>query len=89
MEDAAGQIGTVPWPVVAGERPQIAGLGAPRPGIEHRCRRLVHEQLARLLEQFGHARHDRRQMARRPSDPIGQDRAVEDHAAALEQLPCR
>ncbi|MER9191420.1 hypothetical protein [Mesorhizobium australicum] len=44
-----------PRPVVARQRPKKAGLGAPAPGIENRRRRLVHEQLGRLLDEFGRA----------------------------------
>ena len=34
--DHGGRIGTSPGPVVARDRPEIAGLGPPAPGIEHR-----------------------------------------------------
>src|SRR5690606_26642763 len=41
VEHHAGRIGPAPRPIVAGQRPEIARLGAASSGIEHRCRRLV------------------------------------------------
>jgi hypothetical protein len=35
----------LPRPIVAGEHPEIAGLGSSPPGVEHRCRGFVDEEL--------------------------------------------
>src|SRR5690606_12209530 len=76
VEHHAGRIGPAPRPFVAGQRPEIARLGAASSWVEHRCRRLVEEQLARLLEELRHARDDGGQVERGPADPVGQDRAI-------------
>jgi hypothetical protein len=55
----------------------LAGLGAPAPGIEHRGRRLVGEQLGGSLERDQHAVIDRSQQPGGAADPISQGGAIE------------
>jgi hypothetical protein len=45
-----GRVGPFPGSVIAGDRPEVAGLGLPPTGIEHRSLGLVHEQPGRALE---------------------------------------
>jgi IstB-like ATP binding protein len=45
------RVGSAPRPVVARERPHVAGLGLTAPGIEHWAARLVTEQFWRRLQQ--------------------------------------
>jgi len=40
------RIGPAPWPVVAGDRPEVSLLGAATAGIEYRRYRLVDRDLA-------------------------------------------
>jgi len=47
------RIGSAPGPVIAGVDPEPAGLGAAAPGIEHRDRRIVGEQLVRGEDLLG------------------------------------
>ncbi len=46
------RIAAAPWPVVARDRPHVAGLGLAATGIEHGAARLVAEQLRRRLHQL-------------------------------------
>ena len=76
--DHGGRIGTGPGPVVARDRPEIAGLGPPAPGIEHRRPGLVHEQLGRALRDAraaARAGAGARRRRGRPSPPGSSDRA--------------
>src|SRR5215467_14682347 len=43
-----------PWPVVTGERPEVALLGAASPGIEDWHRRLVGEEFLRMQHLLAH-----------------------------------
>ncbi len=69
--DHAGQILAAPWPVIAGQGPEISGLCRPAPRIQHRSGGVLrglrgptgatvlcelHEQLAGSLQLFGQPR---------------------------------
>jgi hypothetical protein len=76
---------SAPRSVVTRVGPELAGLGPPSAGIEHRGRRLVGEQLGRsaqLVEQPG---VQWSQPPRTPADPVGERRAVEiDSLAGID-----
>jgi hypothetical protein len=80
--DDARRIGPAPGAIVAGISPELAGLGAPAPGVEHRRRRLVGEQLGGRLERDQHAIIDRSQQPGGAADPIRQGGAIEIDALA-------
>ena len=65
-----------PWPVIPRIGPQLAELGAPTAGIEHRRRGLVGEQLGRTLQRRQQALVDRPQQEGPHGRPIGQRRTV-------------
>jgi hypothetical protein len=64
-----GRIGPAPGPVVAGNRPEVALLGAAAAGIEHRRHRLVHRDLARGQNEFAQPKINRHQFGRCIADP--------------------
>ena len=80
------RVGSAPGAIVPRIGPELAGLGPPAPGIEHRRRRLVGEQLRRRLQMRQDALVDRPQMECGASDPVGERRAVEADALALVNL---
>ena len=51
-----GRIGSTPWPVVAGDGPEVARLGVSSAGIEHRHRRLIDGDLGRAQHEFAQPR---------------------------------
>ena len=71
-----------PGPLVACIGPQLAFLDAPASWIEHRRRRLVGEQLGRLLQLLQQPRMHRPQREGGAADPIGQGGAIERDALA-------
>ena len=56
---------------------ELAGLGSPAPGIEHRRGGLVGKQLGRGLQLVQQPLVDRPQQEGRSPDPVGQGRAIE------------
>ena len=66
--------------------PQLALLDAPASGIEHWCRRLVGEQLGRLLQLLQEPRVHRAQRESGTAHPIGQGGTVERDAVARIDL---
>jgi hypothetical protein len=68
----AGRIETAPRPVVGGIGPELAGLGAPSTGIEHRHRRLVGEQLGPRAKHREKALMQRTQMEGSMPNPVRQ-----------------
>jgi len=77
---------TAPSAVVAGQRPEIPGLGATAPRIEHRRRGLVHEQLGGRLQMLGQPIHHGSQVERGNTDPIRQRAAMDIDTRAGEDL---
>src|SRR5690606_5842599 len=47
--DHAGRVLAAPWPVIAGQCPQISGFCCSTPRIQHRCGGFIHKQLSRPL----------------------------------------
>jgi hypothetical protein len=84
--DHGGRIGAGPGPVVARDRPEVAGLGPPAPRVEDRCPGLVHEQLGRALEVLEQALVQRAELGGGAPDPVGERRAVERDALASVDL---
>src|SRR5260221_5985324 len=66
-----------PGPLVGRIGPQLALLDAPAPRIEHRCRRLVGEQLGRLLQLLQEPRMHRPQRESGAAYPVRQGGAIE------------
>ena len=85
-EDHAGWVVAAPSAVVAGQRPEIPGLGAAAPRIEHRRRGLVHEQLGGRLQMLGQPIHHGSQVERGNTDPIRQRAAMDIDTRAGEDL---
>jgi hypothetical protein len=93
-----GRRSAPPRPVVAGENPEVTFLGAPAPGVEHRRRGLVDEQLGRaqqLITQqppygFDLGRGPRVRALRGPrtgsADPEGQCRPIDRDALPRQDL---
>ena len=79
-------IAAAPWPVVAGDRPEVAGFGSLASRIEHRCASLVHEQLGRAFEMLEQPLTQGVELGRGTADPIRQGRAIEDDALASVDL---
>jgi hypothetical protein len=75
-----------PEPCVGCTGPQLALLDAPTPRIEHRCRRLVGEQLGRLLQLLQEPRMHRPQRERGAAYPVRQGGAIERDALACIDL---
>ena len=80
--DHGGRIGTGPGPVVARDRPEIAGLGPPAPRVEHRRPGLVHEQLGRAFEVLEQTLVQRAELGGGAPDPVREGRAIELDALA-------
>jgi hypothetical protein len=84
--DHGWRIGPGPGPVVAGDRPEVAGLGATSSGIEHRGDGLIDEELARSEQLFAHQGPDRLQLGGGVAGPVGQGGAVDLDVLALQAL---
>ena len=82
----AGRVRSAPWPVVTRVGPKLPGLGAPPPGIEHRSRGLVGEELGRGFQHREQPFVHGPQQESRPPDPIGQGGAIERKALSGEDL---
>lgn len=78
----AGRIEAAPGPVVGGISPELAGLGAPSTGIEHRHRRLVGEQLGSRAKHSEKALMQGAQMEGGMPNPVRQCRSIESDALA-------
>ncbi len=78
----ARRIEAGPGPLVARIGPQLALLDAPASGIEHRRRRLVGEQLGRLLQLLQQPRMHRLERKGGAADPIGQGGTIKRDALA-------
>ena len=55
IDDGRRAGAAAPGAVVARDRPEVAGLGAPAPGIEYRGTGLVDKQPRRAEQDFAHA----------------------------------
>ncbi len=84
--DHPGRIIAAPTPVVARQRPEIAGFRPPATRVQHRRRGFVHEELGGSLQVLGQPIHDGRQVEGRHADPVGQRRAVNVDARAGQDL---
>ena len=84
--DDAGRIGSSPRPVVARDRPEVAGLGPAAAGIEYRCPRLVDGDLGRAEQDLLHAQINRLELRRRDTDPEGQRGTIDRQALQLHDL---
>ena len=71
-----------PGPVVAGDRPEVAFLGAAAAGIEHRRRGLVDRDLARGQNELAQPKPERLELRGRIADPERQDRALDRRCLA-------
>ena len=78
----AERIAAAPRTIVAGIGKELPGLGPATPRIEHRCRRLVSEQLGRRLQPGEQPLVHRAQQEGRSPHPVGQGRAIERDALA-------
>src|SRR3974377_2607983 len=81
-----GRIIPAPRPVVAGNRPEVSLLGLPASRIEHRCRSLVHRNLARAEDQFAHSQVNWREFGSRIAHPERQDGAFDVESLRAENL---
>src|SRR6056297_664242 len=72
-----GRIIPAPRPVVAGQRPKIAGLGSSAPRVKDRGRCLVHKELRRSLQVLGQPINDRAQVEGGHANPIRQGAAMD------------
>ena len=84
--DDARRIRAVPWPIVASDCPQIAGLCFATSRIEHGHCRFIAEQFGRSFQQLQHPRDDRLQRKGAAPHPIGQTGAIDLDALALQDL---
>lgn len=78
--DDARQSRSAPGPVIAGQRPKVAGLRRAAPRIQHRRSGLVHEELPGSPQMLGQPIHDRLEVEGGLADPIGQHGAVQIEA---------
>ena len=85
-EDHDGRRRSAMGAVVGGHRPEEALLHGPAPRVEHRQRRLVHEQARGARQMSVHPLDDGLQVEAGAADPIAEGRAVEVHALAPEDL---
>ena len=82
-------------PIVAGDSPEEALLGAPSAGIEHRGGGLVHEDALRRGQVLAHVPGDRLEMEAGPTRPVAERRPVEPSANVSRTIgvpladPCR
>ena len=76
------RVGSAPRSIVARIGPELAGLGPPSPGIEHRRGRLVGEQLGRGLQLLQQPLVQRAQQEGGAAGPVREGRAVEVDALA-------
>ena len=82
----ARRLWAAPGPVITGVGPELARLGPSAPGIEHRRRGLVGEELLRRLEPHEQTGMHGAEQPGGTSNPIRQSRAVELHALAAVDL---
>ena len=91
---AAGRIGegdgrrvrAAPWPIVAGDRPEVALLDAASARIEHRGLRLIDSDLGGGQDEFAKALVDRPEFSGRVADPERQRRALDVEALGGQHL---
>lgn len=76
----------VPRPVVARNRPEVAGFRLAATGIEDRAAGLVGEQLRRGLEDVDEPIVQRRQIMSREADPVCERRPIDRDALTCEDL---
>jgi hypothetical protein len=76
----------VPRSVIAGERPEVPGLGLSRPRIEDRGAGLVHEQLRGLFQICQQRVMDGAKLKGRAADPVCEGRPVQIDALAAVDL---
>ena len=74
--DDSRRAGSAPGPVIARDRPEVAGLGLAAPGIEHRYRRLIDSQFGGREEICLEPLVERHQLRGRIADPEGERRAI-------------
>ena len=80
------RIGPAPWPVVAGDRPEVSFLGAAAAGIEHRRHGLVDRDLARGQDELAQPKIERLELGGRIAHPERQDRALDVEALREQHL---
>src|SRR5690606_32589262 len=71
------RVASLPWPIITGVSPELAGLGPAAAGIEHRRGRFIGEELRRDLQSRKQPFMHRTQMPSGAADPIGKRGAVE------------
>ena len=85
-EDHPWRVDPTPTTIVTGKRPKVSRLGSTAPGIENRCRRLVHEQFRRCLQVLGQPVHYGPKVERGHAHPVGQGAAVDVDARSGKDL---
>lgn len=80
---------SIPWPVIAGQRPEVSGFGLFPPWGQNRCGRFIHKELSGALQVGHQSLIDRGQLERRFTNPRRQGRAIQiDPLAAVDlRLP--
>ena len=82
----SGRVRSAPWPIIAGDRPEIALLDPTTARIEHRRLRLVDRDLGRGQDEFAKAVIDRPEFRSRVADPERQRRALDVEALSGQHL---
>jgi hypothetical protein len=81
-----GWVGPTPGAVIACDRPEVALLGSPPPGIEHRDHRLIGKQPARGEQDLAQPGHHGRDLGGGIADPERQGGAVQRHTLTRHDL---
>jgi hypothetical protein len=68
------------------DRPEVAGLGAAPPGIEHRCAGLIDHDLGRGQYDLLHPQINRLDFGRGGANPTSQCRAIDRQALQPHDL---
>ncbi len=85
-EDHPRRIFATPSSFIARKGPEVAGLGAPPPGIEDRRGGLIHEEMPGGLQMFSQPIDDGPQVEPRDTHPIRERAAVDGDARPGEHL---
>jgi len=73
-------------PIIAGQRPEIAGFCLAAPRVQDRRCGLVHEQLCRSFQVFRQPLNNRPKVEGGDADPVGQGAAMDINARPGEDL---
>lgn len=73
----AGRDLSAPWPVIAGQCPQISGFGCSTPRIQHRGGGFIQKQFSRPRQMIASRSNYGSQVERGIADPIGQSGPVQ------------